>query len=311
MGRRADLPSGARKDGYVLRNQQWLFAEIPVLDENGSKSSRQVSSESCHAPGDWWVRSVDSKEAGREDSAPKSFIVARPTCSIQRKAVSGSDRYWRGRADSPGSLAQGMLHRDGPGTEKSSPSPLAPGPLEMGREVRATKGRPEEAGTDAGAVLQPHRTDEGGEPQGSRKGRPRYPLEGRGKQAYESVERRHHETQNSSFRCTDIDRIAELAKEDPKRQFFSIAHRITVEKMYEAFRSLRKDARAGIDGVTYEQYGAHAEENIRQLYQRLQEGQHQVPPLRRVYIPKEMGNRGQSRFQPSRISSCKRWWWIC
>ena len=35
MGRRADLPSGARKDGYVLRNQQWLFAEIPVLDENG------------------------------------------------------------------------------------------------------------------------------------------------------------------------------------------------------------------------------------------------------------------------------------
>jgi len=54
--------------------------------------------------------------------------------------------------------------------------------------------------------------------------------------------------------CTDINRIAELAKEDPKRQFFSIAHLITVEKMCEAFRSLRKDASAGIDGVTYEQY---------------------------------------------------------
>ena len=67
----------------------------------------------------------------------------------------------------------------------------------MGREVRATKGRPEEARTDPGAVLQPHSTDEGGEPQGSRKGRPRYPPEGRGKQTYESVERRHHETQNS------------------------------------------------------------------------------------------------------------------
>ena len=67
----------------------------------------------------------------------------------------------------------------------------------MGREVRATEGRPKEARTDLGAVLQPHSTDEGGEPQGSRKGRPRYPLEGRGKQTYESVERRHHETQNS------------------------------------------------------------------------------------------------------------------
>ena len=78
----------------------------------------------------------------------------------------------RGRTDSPGSLAQGGLHRDGPGTEESSPSPLIPGgpPLEMGREVRATEGRPEEARMDLGAVLQPHSTDEGGEPQGSRQG---------------------------------------------------------------------------------------------------------------------------------------------
>ena len=105
----------------------------------------------------------------------------------------------RGRADSPGSLAQGMLHRDGPGTEESSPSPLTPGgpPLEMGREVRATKGRPEEARTDAGAVLQPNSTDEGGEPQGSRKGRPRNPLEGRGEQGDASVEGNISETQNS------------------------------------------------------------------------------------------------------------------
>jgi len=91
--------------------------------------------------------------------------------------------------------------------------------------------------------------------------------------------------------CTDIDRIAELAREDPKRQFFSIAHLITVEKMYEAFGSLRKGASAGIDGVTYEQYEANAEERIRQLHQRLKEGQYQVQPLRRVYIPKEDGKQ--------------------
>ena len=77
---------------------------------------------------------------------------------------------------------------------------------------------------------------------------------------------------------TDINRIAELAKEDPKRQFFSIAHLITVEKMYEAFRSLRKDASAGIDGVTYKQYEVNAEEKIRQLHQRLKEGKYQVQP---------------------------------
>ena len=42
---------------------------------------------------------------------------------------------------------------------------------------------------DGRAVLRPHSTCEGGEPQGFRKERPRYPLEGRGKQADESVDK--------------------------------------------------------------------------------------------------------------------------
>jgi len=90
---------------------------------------------------------------------------------------------------------------------------------------------------------------------------------------------------------TNINRIAELAKEDPKRQFHSIAHLITVTKLEEAFRSLRKDASAGIDGVTYGQYEMNVEEKIRQLHQRLKEGKYQAQPLRRVYIPKEDGKQ--------------------
>ena len=35
-----------------------------------AKASEQAGSECCHSLGDWWVRSVHSKEAGREDSAP-------------------------------------------------------------------------------------------------------------------------------------------------------------------------------------------------------------------------------------------------
>src|ERR1700733_10700336 len=91
--------------------------------------------------------------------------------------------------------------------------------------------------------------------------------------------------------CTDIDRISELAKEDPKRQFYSIAHLMTVEKLYEAFRSLRKNASAGIDGVTYAEYETNAEEDTRQLPGRLVASKYQVQPLRRVYIPKENGKQ--------------------
>ena len=61
-----------------------------------AKASEQAGSECCHSLGDWWVRSVHSKEAGREGSAPKSHNVVMPTPSQQRKAASGSDRNREG-----------------------------------------------------------------------------------------------------------------------------------------------------------------------------------------------------------------------
>jgi RNA-directed DNA polymerase len=82
-------------------------------------------------------------------------------------------------------------------------------------------------------------------------------------------------------------RIAELAKEDKERKFFSIAHFLTQEALYEAFEGLRKDASAGVDGVTYAEYETGVWENIRKLHGRMEKGQYRAQPLRRVYIPKE------------------------
>src|SRR5215472_15095277 len=90
---------------------------------------------------------------------------------------------------------------------------------------------------------------------------------------------------------TQIDRISELAKEDPKRRFFSIAHLITLEALYVAFQGLRKKASAGVDGVTYQKYERDVVRNIQQLYERLKEGKYRAQPLRRIYIPKENGKQ--------------------
>jgi retron-type reverse transcriptase len=90
---------------------------------------------------------------------------------------------------------------------------------------------------------------------------------------------------------TDINRIATLAKEDPARKFYSIAHLIFEERLRQAFWKLRKDASAGIDGVVHSQYAANVEENIRQLHRQLVEGKYKAQPLRRVYIPKENGKQ--------------------
>ena len=58
-------------------------------------------------------------------------------------------------------------------------------------------------------------------------------------------------------------RIAEQAKEDRERKFSSIAHLLTVEALQEAFGNLRKDASAGVDGVTYTEYAADVRKNLR------------------------------------------------
>ena len=90
---------------------------------------------------------------------------------------------------------------------------------------------------------------------------------------------------------TELDRISELAKEDAKRQFCSIAHMITFGALYAAFRGLRKKASAGVDGVTYEEYKRDVAGNLQTLHERLKDGKYQAQPLRRVYIPKENGKQ--------------------
>jgi group II intron reverse transcriptase/maturase len=88
---------------------------------------------------------------------------------------------------------------------------------------------------------------------------------------------------------TGLDRIAELARANKTLQFTSIAHLLTVTALERAWSGLRKDASAGVDGVTYAEYGGHIRENLEQLHDRLGNGQYRAQPLRRVYIPKDGG----------------------
>jgi RNA-directed DNA polymerase len=89
----------------------------------------------------------------------------------------------------------------------------------------------------------------------------------------------------------DLDRIAELAQEDPGRRFHSIAHFLTPKVLYEACFSLRKDASVGVDGLTHAEYARDAHEIIRKLHERLKSKTYRALPLRRIYIPKEDGTQ--------------------
>ena len=67
----------------------------------------------------------------------------------------------------------------------------------------------------------------------------------------------------------DLNRIAELARDDPGRKFLSIAHLLTPQALYEAFSRLRKNASAGVDRLTYAEYEPQARERIELLHEKL------------------------------------------
>jgi RNA-directed DNA polymerase len=89
--------------------------------------------------------------------------------------------------------------------------------------------------------------------------------------------------------ATSLSRLTELAQEDAARRFYSIAHFLTARALYEAFKELRKDASAGIDGITYQDYQKELGRNLQGLWERVKSGKYRAQPLRRVYIPKEDG----------------------
>ena len=89
----------------------------------------------------------------------------------------------------------------------------------------------------------------------------------------------------------DLNRIAESARQDAGRKFHSIAHLLTQEALWEAFAELRKNAAAGVDGVTYADYEEHLVRNLLGLHERLRSKTYRAQPLRRIYIDKEDGRK--------------------
>lgn len=88
---------------------------------------------------------------------------------------------------------------------------------------------------------------------------------------------------------TPLSRLTELAQEDPTRKFYSIAHLLTPRALLRAFKELRRDASAGVDGITFRDYQRDLGRNLTSLWERVKSGEYRVQPLKRIYILKEDG----------------------
>lgn len=98
------------------------------------------------------------------------------------------------------------------------------------------------------------------------------------------------ETRSRASSLTKLLRIAETAKTEPEMVFTSVGHLLDVDLLREAYGRTRKDASAGIDGQTAEDYGKDLKRNLEGLVARLKAKRYRAPAVRRTYIPKGQGN---------------------
>ncbi len=104
-------------------------------------------------------------------------------------------------------------------------------------------------------------------------------------------------------------RVVERAQQEPEGRFHSLAHLIDVPALERAYHRMRKDAAAGVDGVTKEQYGQGLEQNLQNLHARMKAKRYRHQPIRRVHIPKEGGKTrpiGISAFEDKLVQDVVR-----
>jgi RNA-directed DNA polymerase len=85
--------------------------------------------------------------------------------------------------------------------------------------------------------------------------------------------------------------VRRVAKEKKQERFTTLLHHVTVDLLRESFASLKKQAAAGVDGVTWKEYEEGLGGRLVDLHGRIHRGAYRAQPSRRVYIPKADGRQ--------------------
>lgn len=98
-------------------------------------------------------------------------------------------------------------------------------------------------------------------------------------------------TQSRESEPNGLDRVREAARRDKEVQFTALLHHVSIDLLRSSYQSLKKRAAAGVDGVTWEEYGRDLEARLADLHGRVHRGAYQAQPSRRVWIPKTDGRQ--------------------
>ena len=101
---------------------------------------------------------------------------------------------------------------------------------------------------------------------------PAEPMEGRAGTRGNPCGQSMHRTQGRDRMSQAAERIRQAATRKPKEKLTALLHHVTTDVLEASYFMLKKDAAAGVDGVTWKEYGNGLEERLPGLHDRVHSG---------------------------------------
>jgi group II intron reverse transcriptase/maturase len=98
-------------------------------------------------------------------------------------------------------------------------------------------------------------------------------------------------TQSRKSMSPGLQRVRTAARKDKDARFTALLHHVTVSQLKDSYLALKRQAAAGVDGVTWSEYQENLDQRLASLHNRVQGGTYRALPSRRVYIPKPDGRK--------------------
>ena len=123
------------------------------------------------------------------------------------------------------------------------------------------------------------------------RGGPKEIVEGRPLTKENAEKPNPNRTPSREIGPSGLDRVRQAAKGDPKMRFTALLHHVNIDLLRSSYYTLKRGAAAGVDEVTWQEYGNGLEERIVDLHGRIHRGAYHAKPSRRVWIDKDDGRK--------------------
>jgi len=123
------------------------------------------------------------------------------------------------------------------------------------------------------------------------RGGPKEIVEGRPLTKENAGEPNPNRTPSRESGPSGLDRVRQAAKGDEKMRFTALLHHVDIDLLRSCYYNLKRGAAAGVDGVTWQEYGDGLEERLADLHGRIHRGAYHAKPSRRVWIDKTDGRK--------------------